>query len=259
LDPEESLELLETHEDLEVTLFAAEPFIINPTNIDVDARGRVWVLEGANYRAWQRSIPEGDRIAILEDTDGDGRADSSKTFYRGKDIDSALGICVLGNRVIVSRSPHVFIFTDEDGDDVADKKDILFSGIAGEQHDHGVHAFVVGPDGKLYFNMGDQGQRLRDAKGEPVVDRFGNRVETNGKPYRKGLALRLDPDTMEVEVLGHNFRNNYELAVDAFGTVWQSDNDDDGNRGVRINYVMQHGNFGYTDEMTGAGWGTPRI
>ncbi|HLU46876.1 MAG TPA: PVC-type heme-binding CxxCH protein, partial [Planctomycetota bacterium] len=176
-----------------------------------------------------------------------------------KDIDSALGICVLGNRVIVSRSPHVFIFTDEDGDDVADKKDILFSGIAGEQHDHGVHAFVVGPDGKLYFNMGDQGQRLRDAKGEPVVDRFGNRVETNGKPYRKGLALRLDPDTMEVEVLGHNFRNNYELAVDAFGTVWQSDNDDDGNRGVRINYVMQHGNFGYTDEMTGAGWGTPRI
>ena len=38
--------------------------------------------------------------------------------------------------------------------------------------------------------------------------------------------------------------------------MWQSDNDDDGNRGVRINYVMEHGNFGYTDEINGAGWGT---
>jgi hypothetical protein len=56
-------------------------------------------------------------------------------------------------------------------------------------------------------------------------------------------------------VLGNNFRNNYEVTVDSFGTLWQSDNDDDGNQGVRINYVMEHGNFGYTDEKTGAGWG----
>jgi putative heme-binding domain-containing protein len=55
-------------------------------------------------------------------------------------------------------------------------------------------------------------------------------------------------------VLGHNFRNNYELTVDPFGTVWQSDNDDDGNKGTRINFVMEQGNYGFTDEMTGAGW-----
>ena len=60
------------------------------------------------------------------------------------------------------------------------------------------------------------------------------------------------------ETLGHNFRNNYEVAIDSFGTLWQSDNDDDGNRGVRINYVMEFGNYGYTDEMTGAGWSSPR-
>jgi len=54
--------------------------------------------------------------------------------------------------------------------------------------------------------------------------------------------------------LGNNFRNNYEVAVDAFGNLWQSDNDDDGNRGVRINYILEYGNYGYTDEMTGAGW-----
>ncbi|MEO8335455.1 MAG: PVC-type heme-binding CxxCH protein [bacterium] len=53
--------------------------------------------------------------------------------------------------------------------------------------------------------------------------------------------------------------NPYELAVDPYGTVWQTDSDDDGNRSTRLNYVMEGGNFGYRDEMTGAGWRTPRI
>jgi hypothetical protein len=64
----------------------------------------------------------------------------------------------------------------------------------------------------------------------------------------------MDEDGKNVEVLGHNFRNNYELTVDPYGTIWQSDNDDDGNKGVRINFVMEQGNYGFTDEMTGAGW-----
>ena len=63
----------------------------NPANMDIDARGRVWVTEGINYRRWKDLEPEGDRIVILEDTDQDGRADTSKVFYRGKDVDSALG------------------------------------------------------------------------------------------------------------------------------------------------------------------------
>jgi putative membrane-bound dehydrogenase-like protein len=258
LTAEETLASFELAPGLAADIFASEPMIVNPTNLDVDARGRVWVLEGVNYRAWQNNEEKGERIVILEDSDGDGRADRAKTFYQGKDIDSALGICVLGTRVIVSRSPNVFIFTDEDGDDVPEKKDVLFSDIAGVQHDHGVHAFVFGPDGKLYFNMGDGGQRLRDAAGKPIVDRAGNVIETNGRPYRKGLVFRIDLDSMAIDTLGHNFRNNYEVAVDAFGSLWQSDNDDDGNRGVRINFVMEYGNYGYTDERTGAGWGTPR-
>src|SRR5213076_2672854 len=64
-------------------------------------------------------------------------------------------------------------------------------------------------------------------------------------------------DGSELETLGWNFRNNWEIAVDSFGTLWQSDNDDDGNRGVRINYVMEFGNYGYHDESTGASWNTP--
>jgi len=195
---------------------------------------------------------------ILEDTDGDGKADKSKVFYQGTDINSALGICVLGNKVIVSRSPNVFVFTDDNGDDVPDKKEIMFTGIDGEQHDHGMHAFIFGPDGKLYFNMGNEGKLLLTASRDTVVDIHGRKVFTNGKPFRQGLALRSDIDGSHVEVLGHNFRNNFELVVDPFGTIWQSDNDDDGNKGTRINYVMEQGNFGYTDEMTGAGWNARR-
>src|SRR6185436_16651263 len=75
-------------------------------------------------------------------------------------INAALGICVLGNKVIVSSSPHVFVLTDTDGDGKADKRELLFTGIGGYDHDHGVHAFVFGPDGQLYFCMGNDSKQL---------------------------------------------------------------------------------------------------
>ena len=245
-------------EGLEATLFASEPMLVNPADMDIDERGRVWITEGANYRQWAKPPlrPEGDRIVILEDTDGDGKADKETTFYQGTDVNTALGICVLGKKVIVSCAPNVFVFTDEDGDGKADKKEILFTGVKGVQHDHAVHAFVFGPDGKLYFNFGNAGEEIRDKDGKPIVDMAGNVVAAKGKPYRQGMVFRCNIDGSEFEVLGHNFRNNYEVCVDSFGTLWQSDNDDDGNRGVRINYVMEFGNFGYTDEINGASWGT---
>ncbi|NUN98561.1 MAG: dehydrogenase, partial [Candidatus Omnitrophica bacterium] len=258
-EPEESLKHLTVAEGLEVTLWAAEPMVRNPAVMDIDSRGRVWVAEGVNYRGWKDLEPEGDRILILEDTDGDGRADSSKVFYQGKDIDNALGLCVMGNRVAVSRSPNVFVFTDENGDDVADKKEVLFAGLSGEQHDHGVHSVVFGPDGKFYFNAGNEGRQLLHADGSPVIDRAGNKVDVSDSPYQEGMVFRCNPDGSEFETLAWNFRNNYEVCVDSFGTLWQSDNDDDGNKGVRINYVMEFGNFGYKDELTRAGWSTPRL
>lgn len=249
---------LKAPDGLEVTLFAAEPMVVNPTDMDIDARGRIWCTEGANYRVWQRwgkLRPEGDRIVILEDTNGDGLADKSTTFYQGHEINAALGICVLGDKVIVSCAPNIFVFTDANHDDKADGPPVkLFSGIKGVDHDHGAHAFVFGPDGKLYFNLGNEGHELHLPSGPLAKDLAGNEVIANGKPYRQGLAFRCDLDGSNLETLAWNFRNNYELCVDSFGTVWQSDNDDDGNRGVRINYVMEFGNYGYVDEMTGAGW-----
>jgi putative membrane-bound dehydrogenase-like protein len=256
----EELKKMTVADGLEVTLFASEPQLVNPANMDIDARGRVWVTEGANYRMfqkWGKLRPEGDRIVILEDTNGDGAADNAKTFYQGNDVNTALGICVLGNRVIVSCSPKIMVFTDANGDDEADgPPSVMFNGIGAVDHDHGAHAFIFGPDGKLYFNIGNDGKQLKTPDGSKfVVDMAGNEVSGKGNPYRQGLVFRCNLDGSEVETLGWNFRNNYEVTVDSFGTLWQSDNDDDGNKSVRINYVMEFGNFGYADELTGAGWG----
>ena len=73
----------------------------------------------------------------------------------------------------------------------------------------------------------------------------GNAVTANRKPYQEGMVFRCKLDGSEMETLGWYFRNNWMVTVDSFGTLWQSDNDDDGNRGVRINYVMEYGNYGY--------------
>jgi len=253
---------LKLPDDLTAMLFAAEPLLSSPSDIDVDSRGRVWVCEVLNYRGKKETRKEGDRILVLEDTDSDGKADKQTVFYQGRDVDSALGICVIGEgpgrKVIVSCAPDVFIFHDDDGDLKADRKESLFTKTGTPQHDHSVHAFTVGPDGRWYFNFGNTGKAVHDKDGNPVKDRFGNVVNDTGKPFREGMVFRCKPDGTDFEVLGHNFRNNYEVAVDSFGTLWQSDNDDDGNKGVRINWVLEYGNYGYKDELTGAGWRTPR-
>src|SRR6266404_1158266 len=186
----ESVKHFSVGEGLEASLFAAEPMVRNPTDMDIDERGRVWITEGVNYRVWQKwgvLQPEGDRIVILEDSNGDGLADKETVFYQDPSINAALGVCVLGNKVIVSDSPNVFVLTDTDGDGKADKRELLFTGIGGVDHDHGVHAFTFGPDGKLYFCMGNESKQLRyplnkevplhgiirDAPSKPVIDLEG--------------------------------------------------------------------------------------
>lgn len=253
-EPSDAVDQLDLHPALEATLFASEPMMVSPSAIDIDHRGRVWVCEVVNYRGNQGKRPAGDRIVIIEDTDGDNVADKSTVFHQGADIDSAHGVCVLGNRALVSAGDKVFWLIDDDGDDRSDRKEILFTKIGGKQHDHGIHAFHFGPDGKLYFNFGNNGRQLCDKDGNLIVDLAGNEVKANRAPYQQGMIFRCDLDGSHVETLAWNFRNNWEVCVDSFGRLWQSDNDDDGNRGVRINHVLPYGNYGYCDEITGAGW-----
>ncbi len=254
LDPPAALTALDVVDGCEAATFASEPMLLSPSSMDVDARGRVWVAEVVNYRSHNGKRPEGDRILILEDANGDGRADKQTVFYQGKDCISPHGITVLGNKAIISAGDHVMLLTDENGDDHADKSEIIFTGIHGAQHDHGIHAFHFGPDGKLYFNFGNEGFELKDKNGQPVTDVVGNVVRGDRKPYQQGCIFRCDPDFANLETLAWNFRNNWECTVDSFGSIWQSDNDDDGNKGVRINYVLEYGNYGYKDEITGDHW-----
>ena len=250
--------------DLEISLWAESPMFFNPTNIDVDARGRVWVAEAVNYRSFNTAKQgplthaAGDRIVILSDTDGDGRAETSKVFVQDKDLVAPLGLAVIGNRVIVSASPHLIVYTDENGDDVPDKKEVLLSGFGGLDHDHGLHAVVSGPDGRWYFNTGNAGPHI-------VTDRSGwtlraGSLYTGGTPYNQknqggmvsddgrvftgGMALRIEPDGTRLNVLAHNFRNAYELAVDSFGDLWQNDNDDQVMT-CRMTWLMEGANAGY--------------
>ena len=263
--PRTELKNLRAADGLAVDLFAAEPMLLSPSNIDVDAKGRVWVCEIVNYRHFRNTTneprEEGDRILVLEDTDGDGTLDESTVFYQDPEIDSPHGVCVLGDTVIVSAGENVLTFKDEDGDLVADEgsKKVLFTGIGGVQHDHGIHSFLFGPDGKLYFNFGNEGGQLLRPDGSPVIDLAGNEVKAGVRPYQQGMIFRCDLDGSNVETLAWNFRNNWELAVDSFGRIWQSDNDDDGNRGTRMNFVVPYGNYGYRDEFTGAGWRERRV
>jgi len=252
---------------LQASLVAAEPMIQNPTSIDIDPRGRIWATECVNYRKYMDLRADGDRVVIMEDTDGDGLTDRAKTFFQSPDLTNPLGICVLpqakGTKVIVSAAPNVWLLTDEDGDDVAEEARVIFKIGGVWNYDHQIHAFSFGFDGKLYFNAGNSITELTWPDGTVVKDLSGHEIRADGKPYRQGMVFRCDLDlatgkASNVETLGWNFRNNYKAVVDSFGTIWQSDNDDDGNKGVRINYVMEYGNYGYQDEMTGAGWRTAR-
>src|ERR1700722_10990698 len=89
----ESLKRLHAADGLEVTLFAAEPLVKNPTDMDIDDRARVGITEGGNYRStfqpWGILDPAGDKIVILEDTDGDGMAEKDTTFFQGPEINAA--------------------------------------------------------------------------------------------------------------------------------------------------------------------------
>ncbi len=251
-------------DDMEISLWAESPMFYNPTNIDVDARGRVWVTEAVNYRDFNNK-PEtrlnhekGERVMILEDTDQDGKADKSTVFVEDKEMISPLGIAVVGNKVYVSAAPNLYVFTDENGDDKADKREVFLTGFGGKDHDHSLHSGVMTPDGQFFFNVGNAGPHnvtdkagftLRSGSiytgGTPYnKENKGNQVSDDGRVWVGGMALKIGKDGKGLKVLGHNFRNSYEVAMDSYGNMWQNDNDDQV-IACRTSFLMENGNAGY--------------
>ena len=266
--PDESLKTLDPAEGLEVSLWASEPMVNNPTAMDIDSRGRVWIAEGMNYRMKQKQfdsmkrVDGADRIKILSDTDGDGKADSA-TVFADNIFPVPLGLAVeeirdngkrTGTRVYVGNSPDLLVLEDNDGDDRADHRYALLTGFRGVDSDHGLHGMTFGPDGKLYFTVGDarygaDGVQARE-KTFDVTDKSGRRLSASNF----GTTLRVNRDGTQLRVLSSGHRNNYEAAVDSFGNVFASDNDDDGNRGCRMFWVMEGGEYGYQHADSSRHW-----
>jgi putative membrane-bound dehydrogenase-like protein len=259
--------MLAAPDDFEVTVWAQAPQLRNPTNIDIDAAGRIWVAEGVNYRRHESRDKSGDRIMVLTDTDGDGRADRSDVFVQEPWLIAPLGIAIIDNKVIVSNAPDLIIYTDVDRnlrfDPAVDKREVLLTGFNGRNHDHALHAVTFGPDGWWYLNQGNSGAHVTDRSGrtfrvgseyDPTysgatplfgwrpIDFSGARSD-DGHVYVGGFAMRIQPDGTNLEVIGYNFRNSYEQTVTSFGDVFQNDNDD--TPSCRTTFMLEYGSFGF--------------
>ena len=253
-------------EDLEVTVWAQSPLFRNPTNMDFDHHGRAWVAEGVNYRGARRD-GEGDRIMVVEDTDGDGKADKSHVFVQEKALQSPLGIAVFDNVVVVSQPPDLLVYTDVDRNqifDVAkDKREVLLTGFNGKNHDHSLHSVVAGPDGKWYFNQGNMGAEFTDRSnrtfriGSPYSMRqIAGHKSDDGHVYLGGFSVRMNPDGSHCEIIGHNYRNSYEQIITSLGDLFQNDNDDP--PACRTSWVMEYGNAGFASNDGLRSWGADR-
>jgi putative membrane-bound dehydrogenase-like protein len=271
ISAEESAKKLKPADGLEAKLWASEPMVHNPTNMDVDSRGRVWITEGLNYRLTRggnRQFPkieEADRVKILEDTDGDGKADKM-TVFADHIFPVPMGIAVEENydaegkyrgcKVYIGNSPDLLVLEDADGDDKADKRYPLLTGFGGIDSDHGVHGMVLALDGKLYFTHGDgccsvQQDHSERQQNFDVVDKSGRHVKSDQLAH----TLRVNRDGTQFEILCDRQRNNYETCFTSFGNIFTSDNDDDGNRGCRVIQAMDGGHYGYRTPGSPRHWG----
>ena len=266
--------------NLEVTLWASTPQLRNPTNLDFDQDGRIWVAEGVNYRGHYNRQPAGDRIVILEDTDGDGRADRTDVFVQEPGLRAPMGIAVIDNRVVVSMAPDIIVYTDVNRDrkfdPAVDKKEVLLTGFNGRVHDHTVHSVSVGPDGQWYWNAGNCGALFTDRSGktfrvgssyDPTYGggkgdlgwrptEIAGQLSDDGHVWVGGFAARMNPDGTRVRIIGHNFRNSYEQTVSSFGDVFQNDNDDP--PACRTAFLLEYGNAGFSSFDGKRSWNADR-
>jgi len=265
-------EMFAVPEGLEVTVWATTPMLYNPANIDIDKDGRVWVTEGVNYRGHSKRRKEGDRVVVLEDTDGDGKADKSTTFVQDTNLLAPLGIAVLDNKIVVSQPPELLVYTDvnRDGkfDPAVDKREVLLSGFNGRNHDHSLHSVTAGPDGLWYWSQGNTGALFTDrsgktfrigssyvhANGKQVVDpsTIAGKKSDDGRVWIGGFTARMNPDGTAVTIIGHNYRNSYEQTINSLGDIFQSDNDDP--PACRVTYLLEYGNAGFSSRDGKRNW-----
>lgn len=255
--------------ELKVELFAREPMVRNPAAMAFDARGRLFVGQGPQYRNPKPDTP-GDTVVFLIDSNGDGIADSAKTFATG--LNSIQGLAWHGRDLWIGNSPDLTIVRDLDGDDVADEYVKVYTDLGNLEHANHGHNWA--PDGKLYFSQGTSKGLTQPGRiapkpfrdlwdvtapagtpdfPPPQVFRQGDYKATYQDPKddwgREGGVLRCDDMGANLEIVARGLRNPWDISFDS-GFNWLG-TDNDQSEGDRIFMPFVGAHFGW-----GHGWST---
>ncbi|MEX2368280.1 MAG: HEAT repeat domain-containing protein [Balneolaceae bacterium] len=188
---------------------------------------------------WRDLAVESDEVYLLEDISGNGLANRSQLFYRGFNdeiADLAGAITYHNEQVFVGAAPEVRRLKDTNYDGMADQQELLSQGYGVHItfSGHGMSGMVIGPDGRLYWGVGDIGLN--------VLDQEGNRLEY---PFR-GSILRMEPDGSGLEVFATGLRNTHEFVFDKYGNLISVDNDGD--------YPGEYERLVYLTDGSDTGW-----
>jgi putative membrane-bound dehydrogenase-like protein len=205
LSPAEAVAKMKVPEGFRVEVVAAEPDIVNPVAMTFDERGRIWITESLEYP--RRTPGKGrDRVKVLEDTDGDGRADKFTVFADGLNIPS--GIAVGHGGVWVANSPDILFLRDTDGDGKADRSEVVVTGFGRDDTHELPNSLTWGPDGWLYGWNG-------------VFNR--SVVKHRGKTFDFTCAIfRIHPKTREFELWCEGTSNPWGIAINENGDFFAS-------------------------------------
>jgi glucose/arabinose dehydrogenase len=192
---------------LKVELFASEkefPELVNPVQMAVDTRGRLWVAAWKNYPHWQPKTPMDDKLLILEDTNGDGKADK-RTVFAG-DLNNPTGFEFYNGGVLLAQAPNLVFLKDTNGDDRYDVKQILLGGLDTADTHHTMNSFTFDPGGALYFQEGIFHRTQVETPWEPTVREAD------------GGVFRFEPRSFKFEVyIPMNFPNPHGHVFDYWG------------------------------------------
>ncbi|MDB5241342.1 MAG: dehydrogenase [Spirosoma sp.] len=203
----EALSKLKVPQGYKIELFASEeefPDLAKPMQMSFDNKGRLWVACMPSYPHYKPGDTKpDDKILILEDTNGDGKADKQTVFVSGLHL--PLGFEIAKEGVYVSQGTNLKIFTDTNGDDKADKSEILLSGYDDHDTHHNSHAFTTDPSGAIYSG---EGVFLHTN----VETSYGPVRATNGGFYRYSPQLHKLERTAQLSI-----PNPWGIAFDDWG------------------------------------------